>query len=89
DLGNFNYKDFHHWIGAMGTLCISVRPGSPIKDGHDLIKFLKEKGVLQGIAKALFALLGGLAGYQIAQYIQQNQWLSAIEQARKDIKAGL
>jgi tripartite-type tricarboxylate transporter receptor subunit TctC len=44
DLGNFNYKDFHHWIGAMGTLCISVRPDSPIKDGHDLIKFLKEKG---------------------------------------------
>jgi len=35
----------------------------------------EEKGILQGIAKALFALLGGLAGYQIAQYMQQNQWL--------------
>lgn len=43
DLGQFNYKDFHHWIASQGTLCISVRPDSPIKDGNDLVKFLKDK----------------------------------------------
>lgn len=43
DLGQFSYKDFHHWIGAQGTLALAVKPDSPIKDGKDLIKFLKDK----------------------------------------------